>query len=279
MVDADLRRLFGGQKPEAAAAPVRARAERRGAAAGRGPEVRPEEAMLIRLMVEHGSPMVEHVLTRMGVDEFTDGPSRAVVRALIAQFEAGAVEAGVVYPGRLRRGRRVLVTDSLAERHGLSGNWASKVGVDAEAAATTSRSRRPRARCGCSSWTASKRPSTALKREIQSTERAGHDIEELQREVGDAQRPPPPDRERRVHGVAAVDRPRPVALGSARPARGGGPGWPPSRPAFVRPRERRRPPAVLPCPTPRGPMAKKTADPDRPRRRNAERRRAARGAP
>ncbi|MBC12218.1 MAG: DNA primase [Rhodothermaceae bacterium] len=147
------------------------------------PVVRPEEAMLIRLMVEHGSPMVEHVLTRMGVDEFTEGPSQRVVAALIAQFEAGTVEAAPFIRGDFGEAERVLVTDALAERHGLSGNWLSKVGVNAKqrddqpfAAATSAMRLLKLDRV--------QEAITSLTREIQAAERAGEDIEHLQVEVG-----------------------------------------------------------------------------------------------
>ncbi len=182
VVDADLRRLFGGQKP--APPPRRFEREREPEAPPvEVPDVRPEESMLIRLMVEHGSPMVEHVLTRMGVDEFTPGPSQEVVEALIAQFEAGAVEAAPFIRGDFGDAAKVLVTDALAEQHGLSGNWASKVGVTpkgrddqpfAAAASAMKELKLDRVREAVD----------ALSREIQTAERAGGDLSELQREVG-----------------------------------------------------------------------------------------------
>ena len=90
---------------------------------------RPEEAALLRLMIEHREPMVEHVLTRMGLDEFTPGAVRDAVEALIAQFEAGAVDPAPFVRGELGEGVRMLVTEAIVERHSLSENWQDKVGV------------------------------------------------------------------------------------------------------------------------------------------------------
>ena len=183
VVDTDIRRLFGGQKPKPPPRRFDREPEVRERAPVEVPVVRPEEAMLIRLMVEHGSPMVEHILTRMGVDEFTEGPSQRVVAALIAQFEAGTVEAAPFIRGDFGEAERVLVTDALAERHGLSGNWLSKVGVNAKqrddqpfAAATSAMRLLKLDRV--------QEAITALTQEIQAAERAGEDIEHLQVEVG-----------------------------------------------------------------------------------------------
>jgi DNA primase len=91
--------------------------------------VRPEEAALVRLMLQHGAPMVEHVLTRMGVEEFTPGPAREVVEALIEQFQSSAIDAAPFVRGDHGEGARGLVAEALAERHSLSDNWEHKVGV------------------------------------------------------------------------------------------------------------------------------------------------------
>ena len=91
--------------------------------------VRPEEESLIRLMLQHGAPMVEHVLTRMGVEEFTEGPARDVVEAVIEQFQAGAIDRTPFVRGDHGEGAQALVAEALAERHSLSDNWTSKVGI------------------------------------------------------------------------------------------------------------------------------------------------------
>ncbi|WP_412067589.1 DNA primase [Rubrivirga sp. IMCC43871] len=182
VADTDLRRLFGGQKPKAP--PRRFESEPEAPAPMEVPDVRPEEAMLIRLMVEHGSAMVEHVLTRMGVDEFSPGPSREVVQALIAQFQAGAVDAAPFVRGDHGEAARILVTDSMAERHGgLSENWTSKVGIT-----NLDRDREPfSAAASAMRLLKLDRVDEAidvLKHEVRTAERDGEEIEGLQTQVG-----------------------------------------------------------------------------------------------
>ena len=130
--ETDLRRQYDGQAPPRRPAP---RAEPEDADAAPPPpvvQVRPEEVALLRLMLTHGAAMVEHVLTRMGVDEFTAGAPRQTVEAIVAQFEAGG-GAGVD-PTPFVRGEhgdavRGLVAAAISERHPLSENWKGKVGV------------------------------------------------------------------------------------------------------------------------------------------------------
>ena len=184
--ETDLRRQFDGQapprsRPRPEPPPEAAEAARIPPA----PDLRPEEESLIRLMLMHGTPMVEHVLTRMGLDEFTPGAAQDVVQALIAQFEAGDVSAGPFVRGEHGEAARVLVAEALAERHALSAdNWKEKVGM-----AVKERDSEP-----YQSATSSMRllkldrvqeAITAAMAEMQSRERAGHDIADLQAHVND----------------------------------------------------------------------------------------------
>jgi DNA primase len=91
--------------------------------------MRPEEAALLRLMLEHGTPMVEHVLTRMALDEFTEGLVREVVRQLIAQYEAGAVDAEPFLRGDYGEAVQRLAAEVLSEKHALSDNWERRIGI------------------------------------------------------------------------------------------------------------------------------------------------------
>ena len=181
--ESDLRRQFEGQAaPRRRPPPVDE--EPATPAPDPVPEVRPEESSLIRLMLEQGAPMVEHVLTRMGVDEFSPGPSREVVEALIGQFEAGAVEVAPFVRGDHGDDVRVLVQDALSERHGLSDNWHDKVGVTPK-----HRDDNPFA-SAASSMRLLKldRVEEAVREsmaQMQSLERAGGDITALQAHVND----------------------------------------------------------------------------------------------
>ena len=128
----DLRRQFDGTAAPRPRAPRAEEPPPPGEAAPPAPaavEVRPEEGALLRLMLQHGAPMVEHVLTRMGVEEFTEGPARDVVEAVVEQFQAGTIDATPFVRGDHGEGAQALVAEALAERHSLSDNWTSKVGV------------------------------------------------------------------------------------------------------------------------------------------------------
>ena len=85
--------------------------------------VRPKEETLVRLMLHEGPPMVEHVMTRMGLDEFSAGASRDTVEALLAQFEAGTVDTGPFVRGDYGTGVQELVSRVLARQHEVSENW------------------------------------------------------------------------------------------------------------------------------------------------------------
>jgi len=131
--ETDLRREFEGQRRERPR-PPRREAPAPDDAPAEVPEtdaaIRPEERLLIRLMLQQGTPMVEHVLTRMGVEEFTPGAARTIVQALIDQFQAGAIDPAPFTRGDFGEAVRVLVQESTFEAHSLSvDNWASKVGM------------------------------------------------------------------------------------------------------------------------------------------------------
>lgn len=91
--------------------------------------MRPEEADLLRLMLEHGATMVEHVLTRMALDEFSAGVVREAVARLIGQYEAGAVEAEPFLRGDFGEVMQRLAAEVLSEKHVLSANWQRRAGI------------------------------------------------------------------------------------------------------------------------------------------------------
>ena len=183
--ETDLRRQFDGQATPRPRPRPEPSPEEEATAPPPAPELRPEEASLIRLMLQHGAAMVEHVLTRMGVDEFTPGAPRDVVQAILAQFEAGEVDAGPFVRGEHGEGPRMLVAEALAERHALSAdNWKSKVGMtvkgrDSEPyqAATSSMRLLKLDRV--------QEAITEAMGEMRSRERAGEDIADLQARVND----------------------------------------------------------------------------------------------
>jgi DNA primase len=80
-------------------------------------------------MLEHGTPMVEHVLTRMALDEFTEGLVRAVVGKLIAQYEGGDVDAEPFLRGDYGEDVQRLTAEVLSAKHALSENWERRIGI------------------------------------------------------------------------------------------------------------------------------------------------------
>ena len=91
--------------------------------------MRPEEAVLLRLMLEHGAPMVEHILTRMGLDEFSEGVVRETVGHLVAQYERDAVTSEPFLRGDHGEAVQRLSAEVLTERHALSENWQRRIGI------------------------------------------------------------------------------------------------------------------------------------------------------
>ena len=78
------------------------------------------EAKLIELMLEHGAPMVEHVLTKMGLGEFSAGAVRDAVGHLTAQYQAGAVDKKLFLDGTYGPAVQALAASVLADKHGVS---------------------------------------------------------------------------------------------------------------------------------------------------------------
>ena len=181
--ETDLRRQYEGQAPPRRRPPPRPEPTDLEVVAAPSPDVRPEESALVRLMIQQGTPMVEHVLTRMGLDEFTEGAPRTVVQALIAQFEAGIVDPTPFTRGDLGDEVRVFVQEALLEEYSLSAdNWASKVGTTVK-----QRDDEPfKAATGAMRLLKLDRVQEAIEDamgQMQSRERAGHDITDLQQEV------------------------------------------------------------------------------------------------
>ena len=61
---------------------------------------RPEERVLVRLMLEHETPMVEFILGSMALEEFTEGAVRQTVGVLLAQYQQGTVRAAALLSWR-----------------------------------------------------------------------------------------------------------------------------------------------------------------------------------
>ena len=101
----------GGGDPQAQAAPA-------------GPL--PEERVLLRLMLEQGTRMVEHVLGNMALDEFTDGAPRELVRTLVEMYQDGDVRTEALLDGERGDRLQTLAASVMMEEHEASKKWAER---------------------------------------------------------------------------------------------------------------------------------------------------------
>ena len=83
----------------------------------------PQEEILLRLMLEHGTPMVKLILGHMGMDEFTEGPPRQMVSVLLKMYRAGAVQPKKFLGGAEGKALQTLAASVMADKHGASENW------------------------------------------------------------------------------------------------------------------------------------------------------------
>ena len=110
-----------GPAPEQTSAPAQA--------AVRLEDVRPEEEALIRLMLEHSTPMVEFVLGSMALEEFTAGAAREAATALLALYEQGDVRPETLLNGAYGQRVQAFAAAALIDRHEPSRNWALRKNI------------------------------------------------------------------------------------------------------------------------------------------------------
>jgi len=90
------------------------------------PEPLPEERLLLRLMLDQGTRMVEHVLGHMALDEFTEGPSRKLVQALVDMYQNGDVQPEQILDGQHGDPLQQLAAAVMMNQHEASENWAEQ---------------------------------------------------------------------------------------------------------------------------------------------------------
>ena len=95
--------------------------------AGKNEEpARPEERVLVRLMLEHETPMVEFILGSMALEEFTEGAVRQAVNVLLAQYQQGAVRAAALLSGEAGEAVQRFAASTRINQHEPSQNWKKK---------------------------------------------------------------------------------------------------------------------------------------------------------
>ena len=90
------------------------------------PAPRPEERVLVRLMLEHETPMVEFILGSMALEEFTQGAVRQTVDVLLAQYQQGAVRAAALLNGEVGEAVQRFAASTRISQHEPSQNWKKK---------------------------------------------------------------------------------------------------------------------------------------------------------
>ena len=79
---------------------------------------------MLRLMLEHGSPMLEFILNHMALEEFTAGPAREMVEILVRMYHEDAIETQRFFDGSFSEAVQRLAADVLVDRYQPSENWA-----------------------------------------------------------------------------------------------------------------------------------------------------------
>ncbi len=95
----------------------------------RSPEPLPEEKSLIRLMLEHGSSMVEFVLGNLSLEEFTPGPARSAAERFLSQYQEGGVDRKPFLDGTFGSDVRHLAAEVSVPLHEPSENWERKQNI------------------------------------------------------------------------------------------------------------------------------------------------------
>jgi DNA primase len=99
---------------------------RRHARTPSGSTALPEEKTLIRLMLEHGSSMVEFILGNTSLEEYTPGAVRSTVERFVSQYEHGTVDPSPFLEGAFGVDVQELVAEVVVIRHEPSENWERK---------------------------------------------------------------------------------------------------------------------------------------------------------
>ncbi|WP_456425529.1 DNA primase [Rhodocaloribacter sp.] len=90
----------------------------------------PQEKILLRLMIEHGAPMIEFILGHMAEEEFTEGPAREVVRHLLTMYENDDVQPKRLLDGTYGRTIQSLAAAVMVDPYEPSENWQKRQNIN-----------------------------------------------------------------------------------------------------------------------------------------------------
>jgi len=97
------------------------------AAPPRGPL--PEEKVLLRLMLDQGTPMVEFILGNMSLGEFTEGPARDMVDVFIGMYGNDAVKPSRITDGEFGDELQNLAASVMVDKYTPSENWRQRQNI------------------------------------------------------------------------------------------------------------------------------------------------------
>ena len=89
----------------------------------------PEEKVLLRLMLDQGTPMVEFILGNMALDEFTEGVSRDMVQAFIEMYQDDAVKPSRITDGDFGAELQSLAASVMVDKYTPSENWRQRQNI------------------------------------------------------------------------------------------------------------------------------------------------------
>ena len=89
----------------------------------------PPEKILLRLMLEHGTALVEFILGHMALDEFSAGPARTIAEKLLVMYQEDKVEPQRFFDGTFDPAIQSLAAEVMIDRHEPSENWQRKQNI------------------------------------------------------------------------------------------------------------------------------------------------------
>ena len=90
----------------------------------------PQEKMLLRIMIDHGIPLVEYIMGNMALHEFTEGVMTDAIGHVLAIYQNGKrLDRQPFVDGSFGLAIQKLVTEILMLKHEPSENWARKQNI------------------------------------------------------------------------------------------------------------------------------------------------------
>lgn len=93
------------------------------------PQPLPEEKLLLRLMIEKGSRMIQYVLSHMALDEFSEGPVRKLVQCLMDMYKEGNLDTDRIIQGKEGHELQKLAASVSIDEYTPSENWEHRRGI------------------------------------------------------------------------------------------------------------------------------------------------------